>query len=263
MPSPFPGMNPYLERAGVWEMFHTQFLSTVQQRLTAQVQPRYRVRMETRVYVHEPAGRRRPAGEADLGVHLLSSAASPPASSGAAVGPTGTLTPMVIDVEPGWLEIEKARFIEIRDQYGREVVTVLELLSPSNKYAGPDREAYLSKRREMIRSRAHFVEIDLLRGGPKMPPPEMPDCDYCAVVSRFEERPRAGVWPWRLRDPMPSVPIPLRAPDPDASLDLKAVLDAVYDAGGYAQDIYAGSPEPRLSPADAAWATAFVPAPPA
>ena len=93
-----------------------------------------------------------------------------------------------------------------------------------------------------------------------MPPDDLPTCDYCSVVSRVGERPRLGVWPWRLRDPMPVVPVPLAAGDADARLDLKAVLDRLYDDGFYGDRAYAGPPDPRLAPDDAAWAAGFLPA---
>ena len=104
-------------------------------------------------------------------------------------------------------------------------------------------------------------EIGPPRGGPRMPPDDLPACDYCAIVGCMEDRPEADVWPWRLRDPMPVLPIPLRPPDPDATLNLKAVLDRLYDNGRYANDIDTGPPEPGLSPDDAAWAAQFLPAP--
>lgn len=157
--------------------------------------------------------------------------------------------------------MERVKFLTIRDRNGNDVVTVVELLSPTNKYAGPDRAQYLVKRREILRSNAHLVEVDLLRGGPRMPPDELPTCDYCVLVSRVEERPEAGVWPWRLRDPLPLIPVPLRPGDADVRLDLKAGIDSVYDTG-YARDIYLGPPEPRLAPDDAAWAAQFIPANP-
>ena len=107
----------------------------------------------------------------------------------------------------------------------------------------------------------HFVEIDLLRGGPRMPWLDMPACDYYAVVSRFEERPeRAGFWPIRLRERLPEIPIPLRQGDADARLDLQQVLHRIYDAAGYAYHIYSGPPEPLLAAEDAAWAQQFLPA---
>jgi hypothetical protein len=249
-------MNPYLERAGVWEMFHTQFLSTLQQKLTAQVRPRYRVKLDMRVLVHEPEGERRVIGEPDLSLALTGNGVPDPSSSGAA---TATLAPPVYIVEPTLFEIEKVRYLGIYDPAGQELITSIELLSPSNKYAGPDRESYLAKRRELLRSTGHFVELDLLRGGHRVPATAIPPCDYCAVVSRVEERPRTGVWPWKLREPIPNLPVPLRSPDPDASIDVKLVLDEVYDAGGYSDHIYNGLPEPRLSAEDAAWAAGFVP----
>ena len=128
----------------------------------------------------------------------------------------------------------------------------MELLSPSNKYAGPDREQYLAKVRQLQRSRVHLVEIDLLRGGPRMPWLDMPACDYCVIVSRVELRPRgrADFWPIRLKDRLPEIPIPLRGGDPDARLNLQEVLHRIYDAAGYAYYIYAGPPEPPLSAAD-------------
>jgi hypothetical protein len=133
----------------------------------------------------------------------------------------------------------------------------MELLSPSNKYAGPDREQYLAKARQLQRSWVHFVEIDLLRGGPRMPWLDMPACDYCVVVSRVERRPKAGFWPIRLRERLPEIPIPLRRGDTDARLDLQQVLHRIYDAAGYAYHIYSGPPEPPLSAEDAAWAQQF------
>src|SRR6202030_2161370 len=93
------------------------------------------------------------------------------------------------------VDIEGQSFLEIRDRDGHQLVTVVELLSPSNKYASPDREQYLAKARQLQRSWVHFVEIDLLRGGPRMPWLDLPACDDCVVVSRFEQRPKAVIWP--------------------------------------------------------------------
>src|SRR5262249_16412362 len=152
-----------------------------------------------------------------------------------------------------------ARFLEIRDKDGFGLVTVIELLSPSNKYAGDDHEQYLQKRWEILRSRTHLVEVDMLRGGGRMPLDGLQECDYCAFVSRVEERPRVGIWSWRLRDAIPNIPIPLHEGDPDLLLDVKAVIDQVYDGGRFGNYISSGLPEPRLKPDDAAWAAQFIP----
>jgi hypothetical protein len=152
--------------------------------------------------------------------------------------------------------------VEIRDRVDRRLITVIELLSPTNKYAGPDREQYLAKRGQLLASGTHFVEIDLLRGGPRLPLENLPECDYYVLVSRAEERPEAGLWPLRLRERLPVIPVPLRAPHPDAQLDLQALLHRIYDAAGYEDDIYTGEPQPRLTPDDATWAGQFLPAQP-
>ncbi len=251
MPSPFPGMNPYLERATAWESLHTDLIVAIKAQIAAQLPPEYVIRTENRVYIHEPPVERRFVGSADLGI------IRPPTTS---TDRTATIeAPARVTILDA-VDVRQVRFLTIRDRDGNDLITVIELLSPTNKYAGPDREQYLTKRREILRSRSHFVEIDLLRGGPRMPPDELPTCDYCAIVSRVEERPEAGVWPWRLRDPIPLLPIPLRPTDADARLDLKAAIDQVYDVGRYGNYIYSGPPEPRLAPDDAAWAAAFIPA---
>jgi Protein of unknown function (DUF4058) len=140
------------------------------------------------------------------------------------------------------------------------VVTVIELLSPSNKRAGDDREQYLAKRRELLRSPAHLVEIDLLRGWTRMPQEGRPECDYSVMVSRAEKRRAAGFWPIHLRDRLPVIPVPLRSPDAAARVDLQEALHRAYDGSGYEHFIYLGEPEPSLSPKDAAWARQFIPA---
>jgi hypothetical protein len=205
MPSPFPGMNPYLEQDSVWHDFHERFSPAVAELLTPQVRPNYVARIDKHVYIRERLG-----------------------------------------------------FVEIRDRQDRRLITVLELLSPTNKLAGPDREHYLAKRGQLLASGTHFVEIDLLRGGPRLPLEDLPQCDYYVLVSRAEERPQAGLWPLRLRDRLPVIPIPLRSPHPDAQLDLQALLNRIYDAAGYEDDIYTGEPQPRLTPEDAAWAGQFL-----
>jgi hypothetical protein len=158
------------------------------------------------------------------------------------------------------IDTERQSYLEIRDRQSREVVTVIELLSPSNKYAGPDREQYLAKRQRLLASWVNLVEIDLLRGGPRMPLVNLPPCDYYALVSRYTDRPDAGVWPIRLREPLPPIPIPLRAPHPDAQLDLQQMLHRLYDAAGYEDYIYTGEPDPALPAEDAGWARSLLPA---
>ena len=253
MPSPFPGMNPYLEQSDVWEDFHHDFMSRAREMLAAEVGPNYMVKVEVRLYVHElPADERYFAGRGDVGISITSRTGSP-----SATGVMAASAPMELSLPN--VDVERHSSIEIRDRRSRRVITVIEVLSPTNKKSGPDRDDYISKRGWLLIGPCNFVEIDLRRGGQRPGPPELPPCDYYALVRRRADAPRIGFWPIGLRDPLPVLPIPLKAPDADIALDLKAVLDRVYDAANYGKYVYEATPEPPLSPADAEWARQFVP----
>jgi hypothetical protein len=159
-------------------------------------------------------------------------------------------------------DIERVPFLEIRDRQSRELVTVIELLSPSNKRRGDDRGKSLDKRRGVLKSTAHLIEIDLLRGHDPMPLEGRAECAYSVLVSRAERRPVVDFWPIGLRDRLPVIPVPLRAPDSDARVDLREAVDQVYDEAGYAHFLYDGVPDPPLSTEDAEWARQFLPAAP-
>lgn len=221
-----------------------------------QVRPGYIVKIDEHVYIHERSAEERGfVGRADGAVTRSDVPPSRP--------PTGVLEAPAHGRLPVAIDVERLSFVEIRDRRDRQVVTVIELLSPSNKRNGADREQYLAKRRQLCASNVHLVEIDLLRGGSRLPLEDLPDCDYCILVSRAEERPQAGIWPLRLRERLPVIPIPLRAPDADARLDLQEALNHLYDAAGYEDYIYTGSPHPPLHPDDAAWTRQFLPSGPA
>ena len=251
MPSPFPGMNPWLEQDALWHDFHQSFLSGMRDAISDAVSPRYFVALEEHVYIHEPPEpRARFLGRPDLAI-IGTGDTGFAASTAVMEAPVYTALP-----EP--MDVLHESFIEIRDTENEYLVTVLELLSPSNKLAGYDRDAYIAKRRNYLLSDVNFIEIDLLRGGPRMPIEELSPCDYYILVKRASDRTRAGVWPIRLRDVLPSIPIPLRAPDPDVRLDLQAVLHSVYDRAGYRHRIYRGTPKPKLVADDAQWADAIL-----
>jgi hypothetical protein len=247
-------MNPYLEQDDVWQDFHESMVLAIREDLVRQVVPNYIVKVEEHVYIHERSAEERGfVGRPDVSLGPR--------------GPRGSADSSVVAAAPAYgrvpepIDIERLSFLEVRDRKNRELITVVEMLSPSNKKPGPDREQYLSKRRRLLAASVHLVELDLLRAGPRLPVEGLPECDYYVMVSRMQERPQVGLWPIRLRDPLPGIPVPLRAPDADAHVDLRSLLDRVYDAAGYFAFVYDGIPEPPLNPADAAWATQFVPSP--
>lgn len=257
MTSPFPGMNPYLEQPSVWEDFHTAIATEIRESLAAQVRPHFLVKLEERVFIHEPSGddRRKLLGRPD--VALLEGLAGN-STAVATVAPEVNNQVQSVIASLSDVDIERHAYIEIRDRQNRELVTMIELLSPSNKRYGPDRDQYVAKRTALMFSTASLVEIDLLRGGPRFPLNELPPSDYCVAVYRKRDLPKVEAWPIGLRDPLPVIPIPLKGEFPDATLDLQALLHRVYDAAGYEDYIYESNPEPPLEGADLAWAQSIL-----
>lgn len=261
MPSPFPGMNPYLERRNMWADFHDAYLVELRNALSRQVRPNYIVKIEEYVYLHDIASEqdeRERLGQPDLSVH-----GNRLPVTGVAVAVADS--PAAVETPPE-VELFRISYLEVRDRDDRTLITAVELLSPSNKSNAEDRTQHLFKWRRLLASSANLVEIDLLRGGERMPWVDIPPCDYCVAVSRRIERPRVSFWPIRLRDRLPVIPVPLRPGEPEPTLDLQALLHKVYDDAGYGDYVYRAVPEPHLDPPDDAWAaeivsTATAPAP--
>lgn len=252
MPSPFPGMNPYLEQTLVWHDFHERAIPLMADLLASQLDPAFVVKIDEHIYLHElPAESRRLLGRGDVLI--------PHNPAAQAEGGTVATVPAPFEGRLPGIDEERQSFLEIRDRANWKVITVIELLSPTNKNPGPDREQYLAKRFHLLSNWVHFVEIDLLRGGPRMPVENLPACDYCVLVSRWEQRPRTGLWPIGLRQALPTIPIPLTPGATDAQLNLQEALHRLYDAARYVNWIYTGAPEPPLSAEDAVWARQFVP----
>lgn len=252
MPSPFPGMDPFLEEAE-WEDFHPELITDIRAVLAPQVRPRYVVRVERRVYLeHVPEA---PSHVARPDVLVLQRERGRPAAAGAGDTAVAVATPSVELTLPV-PEERRETFLTIRDRETMEVVTVIELLSPSNKRPGADgHREYLAKRAAVLRSSAHLVELDLLRGGQRLPTTEpLPNADYYAIISREPRRPRARIYYWSLPDRLPELPIPLAGEDPDVTLDLQAAFDTAYDRAGYDLSLdYTVPLQPSLSDADGAW----------
>jgi hypothetical protein len=153
------------------------------------------------------------------------------------------------------LEVERQVYLEIRRRDTGHVVCVIELLSPINKARGLGQQEYLTKRAAFLQSATHLVELDLLRGGERLPMDEpMPPAAYYVLLSHAGQRPDCGVWPVALKDRLPRIPIPLSGNDPPVLLDLQAALDEVYDAAGYADMLdYEHGTEPPLSEEEGVW----------
>lgn len=257
MPYPFPGMDPYLEDPAIWPQVHTRLIVALADELTPKLQPRYWVSIEERTYLTIDVPDL--VGVPDVAVtrDRAGQAASP-----APAGPARALT-----VEPGAIAVQLPRQIEVKERYleiqalpGGEVITVVEFLSPTNKRPGRSREQYQQKRMDVLETRTHLVEVDLIRG---WPPFDMVDQSgkglgqYRILISRSERRPLADLFPFSIRQPIPAFHLPLRAGDEEPIIDLGALLHDLYDRARYDLRIdYKADPNPPLPEEDAAWVEA-------
>lgn len=251
MPSPFPATDPYIEAPQVWSDFHPDLAGQIRASLNQVIQPRYVARLSPYVtYEVVEIG----AGHAMRPDISIERSGPPAASPGTA---TATLVPTAVEsLIPLEVPLRLYR-VEIQLTETGQLVTVIEILSPVNKRPSHDAFAeYARKRRDILRSYVHLIEIDLLRGGTRPPlAAPVPAAPYYVVLSRAERRPKVDVWPVRLQDPLPVVPVPLVAPDADVDLDLGAAVASVYERGGYTTliDYSQPTPPPVLSAEDAGW----------
>jgi len=205
MPSPFPGMDPYLE-GSLWTTLHFTLGAEIVRYLAPKLRPKY----------------------------------------------------VALPVERFVMEMSSS--IEIRDAAQRQLVTAIEILSPTNK-RGEGIEEYLNKRRRILLSTAHLLEIDLLRVGQRAPMQQpLPSAPYFVFLSRANERPITEVWPIALYQPLPTVPVPLLTADKEILLDLQLVFTAAYDLLGYDLIVdYHQPPEIPLSPEEQKWMDEYLP----
>lgn len=248
MPSPFPGMDPYLEHPALWPDVHQRLIVALADSLGPTLRPRYRVAVEERVYVTDVEG---PLfiGRPDMSVVN----AGPPTGMGTSA-PVALVEPRVVEVPlPDRI---REGYLEVRDVATGQVVTMAELLSPTNKRAGEGRRLYEEKRLQVLGTRTHLVEIDLLRGGEPMKMwGDGKDSHYRILVSRADRRPRADLYAFNLRDPIPPFSLPLRPGDEEPVVELGTLLHALYDRAGYDLALdYAAEPVPPLEGDELAWA---------
>ena len=268
MPSPFPGMDPYIESTADWHSFHNHFIAKAVDRLNERLPPEYVATPESQVrLVPRNAGdRERQNREPDVAVsreRVASDAAAfggpaqvmaGPGDAAGEPGAVATLAPKVVEFADRLVETDEW-IVHVRLLPGRELVTAIELLSPTNK-EGRGRREYARKRVETVRRGTNLVEVDLLLGGrrPTMRA-ALPGDGYYALVCRVDAHPLADVYDWAVRDPLPTLPVPLRPEHDDVPLDLADLFAQTYAAGRYERLArYDFPPPPRLGKADRAWA---------
>jgi hypothetical protein len=249
MACPFPGMDPYLEDPVIWPGIHEWLIVELARTLNPRLRPHYYAAVEERIY--------ETIGEDSLLVGVPDSsvvrlAPLPPpvrASTVTASSPSQPLTvivPMPADLSESYLEIRQVQ--------SQAVVTAVEILSPKNKRPGGGRRQYEQKRQRVLSSQTHLVEIDLLRQWPPMPFSGGAQSHYRILISRSERRPQADLYAFNVTEPMPTFPLPLLPGDEEQPVDLKGLMDRIYEEGSYDLRLsYADLPPPALSAEDAAW----------
>jgi len=250
MLSPFPGIDPYIEAQGHWPDFHTRFMTYCCDALDDRLPEDYVAHLEEQVHLVRPPDPSPSMVRPDIAL-LRGRGIARSISRGHGVA---TLDPVTVPLERYDLEEVREVWIEIRRLPEMSLVTVVELLSPSNKI-GDGRHEYLDKRRSLIDQPVHLVELDLLIGGRRLPMRHhLPPGDAYAIVSRAERRPDSEVYAWNLRDGLPTIPIPLAEPDPDIPLDLAPAFATAYRRGRYARVLRHDAPYPiPIDPEDRAW----------
>ncbi len=261
---PFPGMDPYLEAPDIWPDFHECLATAIREQLNAVLPAPY----YSRVQMRPEAGVVLEAGALHRivpDVVVVRHAETPGASGTVVAEPRTEITPgMEVRVRT---DPFRHAFVEIRDPArGHKLVTLIEIVSPTNKRPGPDRRAYEAKQQEVLESDANLLEIDLLRSGRRLLPyPDLEEtvhalhCDYLVLLNRSARRSGTSMdytlYPIDVREMLPCVPVPLAGSDPDVPLDLQAASDRTYRGGPYLRAIdYTKDPEPPLQPEDASWA---------
>lgn len=257
MPSPFPGMDPYLEDPAFWRDFHGRLIYAISEQLLDRLPGSYDAAVEERIRlierVDEYAGTLVDEGREFIPDVTVTHRRGATSTKAAIAGSTAVLDPVVIETIV--TEEVRERWVEIRHRPTESLVTVIEVLSPSNK-TGDGYGAYQSKRDTIMSQYVSLVELDLLLGGQRVErSPRMPVADYYAIVNRSTERRKRFVYAWMMDRALPSIPIPLKAPDADVVLDLAAAFADAYERGRYARRLpYQHPPQAPIPQELRSWA---------
>jgi hypothetical protein len=250
--NPFPGMNPFFEQQ--WRDAHTRLITYLHDALQEHLPSDLTVRAEEEV-VTIGAGGSPATYRPDVQVREPWTLKEPVTTAVATERSPTTPATEPIRV---FLDEEIERWLEVRETTGR-LVTVIELLSPTNKLELADRDRYFRKHHGFVSGGANLVEIDLVRkGAPVFPAPvrdvlQRAAAVYGISVSRAARPAENEVYPIRLREHLPAIRVPLRPADADAVLDLQPLIDQCHERGRYHLLNYRLDLDPPLPPEDAAW----------
>lgn len=240
-------MNPYLEHPERWSSVHNRLIVALADVLTPQLLPKYQVDIEKRVYEVIGANSLL-VGRSDVSVQKvrMPTEEMPAITTSRLAEPIKVALPMLEEVREAYLEV--------KDAATKDVIAIIEILSPTNK-RGEGRQKYMQKRQQVFNSCTHLIEIDLLRDAEPLPMLEpAPQSDYRILVSRAETRPVADLYAFNLPDSVPLFRLPLQAGADEPIINLQELIEQVYQRSGYDYFIdYQLDPLPPLSAFNRAW----------
>ncbi|MEM9219888.1 MAG: DUF4058 family protein [Cyanobacteria bacterium P01_F01_bin.150] len=255
MPSPFPGMDPYLE-GYLWPDVHSALANKIRQTLTPLLRPNYTARLD--VYLTEDTSPGTGLGILYPDVEILETHQRPSPIAPNATANNGStsalITPPTLSLpvlQPVQVRLTN---VEIRDTANNRLITSIEILSPVNKRE-PGLATYRQKRHRIYQANVHLLELDLLRRGTRpFAQLRLPEVAYCIALTRAKSQ-QMELWPIDLKTALPVVPIPLAGSDPDVPLDLQAMLTSIYEEAAYdlSLDYNQGPPPPALSEDEGQW----------
>lgn len=256
MPSPFPGMDPFLEAH--WGDVHSRLTLYACDEIQAQLPSDLRARVEEYLTVEsDDEWQKHYAPD----VRIVECPDFPPPFRGA--GATALeIEPLVMEINTEPITLRAIRIIDTRT--GNRVVTGIEFVSPGNMIGRANRKQYRSKRNDLIRGRANVVEIDLTRTGrhilaiPEARTPPAYRTPYRVCVSRAAAAHKFEIYRLPLQEKLPKIRIPLRRKEGDVFLDLQALISKAWQLGGYDDLNYSAPLDPPLRGKDAAWTEALL-----
>ncbi len=256
MTSLFPGMNPYLENPDLWSEVHHRLITAIADEITSHLSQQYRVAIEKRTY------RMNTEDSILIGIPDLAilSTKIDDKKSDLASRQTGIMTlpetrnKSVTVTLPFPLEIKEG-YLEIREIATGKVVTIIEILSPTNKLTKEGRKAYLKKREQILGSDTNLVEIDLIRAGEKMPMiSKIGETDYRLLIVRSHRLPSAQLFAFSVRETIPDITIPLQPNEEEIELNLQDLLLEISERARFDLTLnYDLDPVPNLLIQDREW----------
>lgn len=248
----FPGMDPYLDDPAFWRDFHSTFIHCWREAIADVLPESYEARLDETIHLVQMSEEVVKLIYPDVSISR-GRKRSRKSSRTSRKAAAAVLEPVIIPHE--LVEEVRQLRIEILHRPERTVVAIVEMLSPFNK-VGEGFADFCAKRQAILRQKVHLVELDLLLGGQRLPLAQpLPEGDYYVLISRCDQRPACEVYAWSLRDPMPTLPMPLKSPDADVFVDLQAVFRQTYQRGRYGRSLrYDRAPLAPLKNEDRIWA---------